>query len=112
MPKMMSINCRVMFGQNIVMQKKPINCAISVKADGSDSIQDIKIKIAVSVHPHNIYTCIHVLYQSNAGTFAQLPHIKSSTCPSAWNCTLRPAWISKSWQSFHWYVESFCNLKE
>ena len=48
MPKMMSINCRVMFGQNIVMQKKPINCAISVKADGSDSIQDIKIKIAVS----------------------------------------------------------------
>ncbi|CAK0782072.1 hypothetical protein CVIRNUC_005546 [Coccomyxa viridis] len=35
-----------MFGQNIVMQKKPINCAISVKADGSDSIQDIKIKIA------------------------------------------------------------------
>ena len=47
MPKMMSIGCRVMFGQNILMQKKPVNCAISVKADGSDSIQDIKIKIAV-----------------------------------------------------------------
>ena len=70
MPKMMSINCRVMFGQNIVMQKKPVNCAISVKADGSDSIQDIKTKIAVRVHPHDIRTCIHALYQSFAGTIA------------------------------------------
>lgn len=49
MAKMVSVKCRVMFGQNILQQGKPFECAISVKADGSDSIVDIKEKIAVGL---------------------------------------------------------------
>lgn len=47
MEKTVSVRCRVMFGQNIMMQKKPVEGVITVKADGSDSIQELKSKIAV-----------------------------------------------------------------
>ena len=47
MANMVSLKCRVMFGQNILQQGKPFECAISIRADGSDSILDIKKKIAV-----------------------------------------------------------------
>lgn len=58
MAKIVSISCRVMFGQNITMQGNPVECAISVKADGSDSVQDMKTKIAVRIQ-------IGILYQSS-----------------------------------------------
>ena len=111
MPKMMSINCRVMFGQNIVMQKKPINCAISVKADGSDSIQDIKIKIAVN-SIRIIFICAFTFYIK--GTQAHLPSSTHSEQYLSLCLELCSAACLnlKSWQSFHRYVESFCNLKE
>ena len=53
MAKMVILKCRVMFGQNILQQEKPSECAISVKADGSDSIVDIKKKIAVGYKTSN-----------------------------------------------------------
>lgn len=49
MEKTVSVKCRVMFGQNILMQKKPVEGVITVEADGSDSIQELKTKIAVRI---------------------------------------------------------------
>ncbi len=47
MEKTVSVKCRVLFGQNIMLQKSPVEGVITVKADGSDSIQELKTKIAV-----------------------------------------------------------------
>ena len=54
MEKTVSVKCRVMFGQNILMQKKAVEGVITVKADGSDSIQELKTKIAVRISSHLI----------------------------------------------------------
>ena len=43
----MSVTVRVMFGHTILENGKPVECAINVAADGSDSICDVKRKIAV-----------------------------------------------------------------
>jgi len=45
--KMVTVKCRVMFGQNVLHQNRPVEGEISVKADGSDSVQDLKSKVAV-----------------------------------------------------------------
>lgn len=49
MEKTVSVKCRVMFGQNIMLQKENVEGVITVRADGSDSIQELKTKIAVCV---------------------------------------------------------------
>ena len=54
----MSVRCRVMFGQNILLQKSPVEGVIIVKADGSDSVQELKTKIAVCIRSHAIFTVI------------------------------------------------------
>lgn len=44
----MSITARVMFGHTILSKGADPDCSISVAADGSDSVQDVKGQIAVS----------------------------------------------------------------
>ena len=43
-----SATCRVMFGHTIMEKGKPVECAILLAADGSDSVEQVKDKIAVS----------------------------------------------------------------
>ena len=47
MEKTVTVKCRVMFGQNVLHQERPVEGEISVKADGSDTVQDLKSKVAV-----------------------------------------------------------------
>ena len=42
-----SATCRVMFGHTIMEKGKPVECAIILAADGSDSVEHVKEKIAV-----------------------------------------------------------------
>lgn len=44
----MSITARVLFGHTILSKGADPECSISVAADGSDSVQDVKGQIAVS----------------------------------------------------------------
>ena len=56
MENTINVKCRVMFGQNILHQKRPVEGEISVKADASDSVQDLKSKVAVR-RGHIILLC-------------------------------------------------------
>ena len=42
-----SATCRVMFGHTIMEKGKPVECTILLAADGSDSVEQVKEKIAV-----------------------------------------------------------------
>jgi len=53
----LDVTARVMFGHTIILKDAPPECTISVAADGSDSIQEVKAKISASV-------CISVLITS------------------------------------------------
>ena len=76
MEKTISVKCRVMFGQNIMLQKSAVEGVITVKADGSDSIQELKTKIAVCLALHFPLSELVVCYPAR-GSFHILYRVRS-----------------------------------
>jgi hypothetical protein len=45
----MEVKAKVMFAQSLLSKAKPVECVITVAADGSESVRDVKEKISVDV---------------------------------------------------------------